>query len=711
MNDLKQSRRIVILIASVILAVFLFGAVGNISSVIGTTNRTQVTLFAVTRHDFTIYDKYETRFKQLYPEVGDIQWLELADVAAWRSAVQSPSYHIDILWGGGPTFFNIMSDEDLILPIQDSTLETYLDENIPEEMAGAVMSRKDNGEYMWVAAAISSFGFTVNHKNLETYGLEVPGSWEELASPDYFLGTTQHAIGMGDAPATTSNTRIYQIILQKFGWEAGWDILTRMNANSKIFEAGSGATRDSVITGEQAIAMTIDFYGYQAQVQNEDCEYIIPENETYINADPIAVASSTASRELSEKFVEFVMSTEGQAMWLDDTINRIPVIYDAFDYAKTNFENDRPDLESVFINLNTSAQSIDFSEDIALSIYDSLTFHCTGAFTSAQEYLYDTWGELVKQYRAGRISEAEFRSLSREMSDPPVTLAEMQAKESAYILNPNLRDKYISDFKSAALERYSAVKEKIIEEINDFDDKGSYFNEFKVEITSPTEDSTVSGTTTIKTNAVEYGTWSFVYGVKSMAFYVDNELVENVTTKPFEASWDTSGAASGTHIIRVVAQERTGRLTTDIIQVDIGTAASFPLLNITTPASDKIFDNATKISIDVTAEQAGDFQIDYVTIEVVGSSGQVLYKNVTSGFNDISVVWDITKSLSGNYTIFAVAFYENSNTQYKNVEIFIQRPVKETAANGGPGFDYISTTLGIVALLGISIFLSRRRRN
>ncbi|UCG03684.1 MAG: extracellular solute-binding protein [Candidatus Heimdallarchaeota archaeon] len=707
---MKQSQKRVILIISAIFAAYLLGAVGNISSVIGTVKKPQATLFAVTRHDFTIYDKYETRFKELYPECGDIQWLELADVAAWRSAIQSPNYNIDILWGGGPTFFNVLADEDLILPIQDATLTSYLDDNVPEEMAGAEMSRKEGGEYLWVAAAISSFGFTVNHKNLETYGLEVPRSWEELASPEYFLGTTQHAIGMGDAPETTSNTRIYQIILQKFGWEAGWDILTRMHGNSKIFEAGSGATRDSVVTGEQAVAMTIDFYGYQAQVQNKDCEYILPENETYINADPIAVASSTANRDLTEKFVEFVMSDQGQAMWLDDTINRIPILYDAFEYAETNFDNERPDLESVFLNLNTSAQTIDFSEDIALSIFDAMRFHCHGAYTKSQEYLYDTWGDLVDQYRKGRISEAEFRSLSREMSDPPVTLKEMQQKESDYVADPNLRDKIINDFKSAALERYAAVKEKIVEEVNDFDDKGSYFDEYEVEITSPTEDSTVSGTTTIKANAVEYGDWSFVYGISSMAFYVNDELLENVTSKPFEASWDTTGAASGSHIVRVVAKEYTGRLTTDVIQVNIGTSSSFPLLNITAPADDKVFDNATSISIDVTAEQAGDFQIDSVVIEIVGSSGQALYKKVTTGFSDISVSWDITKSLSGNYTIFAVAFYENGNAQYKSVKILIQRPIEDKKDEAGPGFDFISVTLGIAALLGISIFLNRRKR-
>ncbi|MFX1506905.1 MAG: LPXTG cell wall anchor domain-containing protein, partial [Promethearchaeota archaeon] len=70
-----------------------------------------------------------------------------------------------------------------------------------------------------------------------------------------------------------------------------------------------------------------------------------------------------------------------------------------------------------------------------------------------------------------------------------------------------------------------------------------------------------------------------------------------------------------------------------------------------------------------------------------------------------------TKNLSGNYTIFAIAYYENSNTQYKGVKVFIQRPTKEANGQGGPGFDYISAILGIATLLGISIFLSKRRRN
>ncbi|MHA2095535.1 MAG: ABC transporter substrate-binding protein, partial [Candidatus Hodarchaeales archaeon] len=239
-----------------------------------------IVLQGITRHNSVMYGAYESAFLAQNPDVDDIIWLEISKQSEWITAINSPSYSIDILWGGGPTIFNIVADAGYMLPFQDPALIDYIETNISKTIAGGDMYRQEaNGDIMWVGAAISSFGFTVNHDNLAAYGLPVPRSWEELASTEYFLGTNTHAIGMGDAPETTSNTRVYQIILQKFGWEAGWDILTRMAGNSKIFDS-SDNTRDSAITGSQALAMTIDFYGYQAEQQNPACEYIIPQDET-----------------------------------------------------------------------------------------------------------------------------------------------------------------------------------------------------------------------------------------------------------------------------------------------------------------------------------------------------------------------------------------------------------------------------------------------
>ncbi|MCK4827926.1 hypothetical protein KA005_70000, partial [bacterium] len=167
-------------------------------------------LQGITRHNNNMYSAFELAFKSQHPEVADIEWLEISDNSKWISAINSPSYSIDILWGGGPTIFNIVADAGYMLPFQDQELIDYIEANISETMAGGDMMRRDSSnDILWVGAALSSFGFTVNHANLDAYGLEVPDSWEDLASTDYFLGTTTHAIGMGDAPETTSNTRVY----------------------------------------------------------------------------------------------------------------------------------------------------------------------------------------------------------------------------------------------------------------------------------------------------------------------------------------------------------------------------------------------------------------------------------------------------------------------------------------------------------------------
>ena len=81
---------------------------------------------------------------------------------------------------------------------------------------------------------------------------------------------------MGNPTQTTSNTRIYQIILQKFGWEKGWEMLSRMAGNGGLY-GGSVETRSPVIDGRVAAALTIDFYGVFAQSECDVCEYIYPQ--------------------------------------------------------------------------------------------------------------------------------------------------------------------------------------------------------------------------------------------------------------------------------------------------------------------------------------------------------------------------------------------------------------------------------------------------
>jgi ABC-type Fe3+ transport system substrate-binding protein len=584
-----------------------------------------VTLYGITRHDGTIYTKYTNQFVAQHPDIDNILWLERTNVAAWRSAIESGSNPVSILWGGGPTIFNILANEGLCLPWNLTTLVDYVDTSINDTIAGAEMIRYDDSDdIIWVAAAISSFGFTVNHDNLAAYGLPIPETWEDLASPTYYLGTTQHALGMGDAPETTSNTRVYQIILQKFGWEAGWDIITRMAGNAKIFEGGSGPTRDSVITGSQAVAMTIDFYGYQAMAQNPSCEYIIPKNESIVNADPIAIASSTPHMDLAQDFVEFVLSAEGQGLWLDTDVNRLPVVYEAFDYARDNYSNDRQDLRQAFLD-TVSKEGIPFNEDLAVSIYDIVTFYFQGALTWSSTNLYSAWDKLVKAYRDDvSISVEEFRSLSRSMSDPKISLDDAKALQIQYAANPNIRDSIVTEYSTYAKNNFNKLGNKILNEEADSDGDGSFFDEFEVTFTDPLEDDIVKDTVNVTVDVVEYGDWNFLYGVSYVEFFVDGDLIGNDSSAPYIASWDTDTVSDGPHTLKATAYEGSGRSVSTSINAYARYELELPPVTVTSPL-DEATVNET-INIVFSASETTEFPLDHIEVIITQGGTEVFFQ-------------------------------------------------------------------------------------
>jgi ABC-type Fe3+ transport system substrate-binding protein len=136
----------------------------------------------------------------------------------WPTAIENGG--IDVAWGGGPTLFDQLVDLDYLSPLSPDAISAL--DSIPTTLGGAPMKRYSD-EYedpLWVAAAISSFGFTVNHDVLDAYGLDMPNKWDDLANPEFLFDPP--VVGIGNAPDTTSNTRIYEIILQNYGWEEGW---------------------------------------------------------------------------------------------------------------------------------------------------------------------------------------------------------------------------------------------------------------------------------------------------------------------------------------------------------------------------------------------------------------------------------------------------------------------------------------------------------
>ncbi len=374
-----------------------------------------VTLTVLTRHDVAIHNVYEAAFLQTdYAKannITDIDW-KTPDSSFWDDLIDLGQ--IDVCWGGGPTVFDQLMVDGRLEPLTSSLMETAA-ARVPDEIAGADMKRyNDQDELMWIAAAISSFGFTVDHGFLDSHSLPTPTNWTDLANPIWgSLLPEIPTIGMGNAPDTTSNTRIYEIMTQSLGWDEGWINMARMVGSSNIY-GGSVETQLSVRSGEVGVAMTIDFYGFQNERLNPDNEYILPADQTIINGDPIAIAANAPNKEHAEHFVDWVLSVPGQLLWLDSSILRMPVLEETFwDPAAAGAQ----DLYGAF-NRTTTTTGIDFNDTLSLETNKAFILYWQSVFTDAQIELVQCWTEILAKHNASIIDEAELDYYAGLMGTP-----------------------------------------------------------------------------------------------------------------------------------------------------------------------------------------------------------------------------------------------------------------------------------------------------
>ncbi|ABL79203.1 ABC transporter substrate-binding protein [Thermofilum pendens] len=438
-----------------------------------------ITLYVITRHEQTIQDLTRTMFlsssvAKKY-NIKNIVFLPI-NAEQWPDYIKNAAQKgqgIDVAWGGGPTLFNLIDDMGLIEPIdldKHPEFKIVMDEvaKLPKTIAGAETYKVgSDGKIHWIGASVSSFGFTVNRDLLNRYKLPMPQRWADLGNPAYAVTLPAlQLVGIADPTMSTSNTRIFEIILQAYGWDKGWRTLTLIAANSKIF-SGSSDVRDAVIRGDIAIGTTIDFYGYTAQQQNPSCLYIIPPGESIVNADPIAILKGSRHPEAAAAFVAWVLNeTGGQLVWLDPNINRLPINPRVFD---TPQGARRPDLKKALEDV-INAGGIAFNESLSSAWVTAVVDYFKATLVNAHDDLQPVWAQIVKAYRDKKITEAQFQQLVTQLTDFVTFTDPLTGQQTTFTLDyaikispklasdPSIYQRLMNDWTSAARAKYLKVQ-------------------------------------------------------------------------------------------------------------------------------------------------------------------------------------------------------------------------------------------------------------
>ncbi len=429
---------------NIIIAVAVISIIG-VSGIVIAMNLPEegVTLTILTRHDVAIHAAYEdaflaTEFAQ-ENNIIDISW-KTQQASFWDNVIDAGG--IDILWGGGPTIFDQMQREGY-LGVMDSALMLEALSRVDDEIAGTDMKRVNtDGDVVWVAAAISSFGFTVNHAFLDAHGLPTPNNWTHLASPIWGSLLPAKTIAMGNAPKTTSNTRIYEIITQGMGWDAGWVTMARMAGSARMYQ-GSVETQAAAENQDVGVAMSIDFYGFSTQANNPDCEYILPEGESIVNGDPIALCYNTEQQALAEGFIDWVLTAEGQSVWFTPGVNRMPVIVEAFETPVGLLQIK---LKALYDQTLNNA-GIDFNDTLSLAMNSAFTSYFEAVLNDAHDELTAAWAALCAAYDDGEgtITLGQFNAFAAQMGAPVTVDVDGTAETFTVEYAQEINDQMYSD--------------------------------------------------------------------------------------------------------------------------------------------------------------------------------------------------------------------------------------------------------------------------
>jgi iron(III) transport system substrate-binding protein len=291
---------------------------------------------------------------------------------------------IDIVWGGGDYTFE-RDFKPWLKPIAIS--RERLLEVFPEpDLAGVALfdpeARDGSRAPKWVGVVMSSFGIIYAPEVYELLRLPAPETWNDLARPEL-----AGLLALADPTRSGSAAVVYMMVLQRAmaaaerrwldqnpvpagvdleslpgyeaalasGWKEGMRVLVLMAANARYFTDSASRPCADVGDAESAAGVAIDFYArvYQEQVGDDRIRFHAPRGATAITPDPVGILYGTLGEHerVANRFVEFLLSREGQRLWnldagqspyLPRSLRRMPARRDVYADRRGFADDDNP---------------------------------------------------------------------------------------------------------------------------------------------------------------------------------------------------------------------------------------------------------------------------------------------------------------------------------------------------------------------------------
>jgi len=273
------------------------------------------------------------------------------------------SANIDVFFGGGEYDHSTAYKRGLTVPPwpEDQPPSGLFNQDgiemIPRQLSGETWRTPT-----LFGVAVSTFGICYNKDRLRELGVAAPSRWDDLANPKLM-----RQVGVADPTKSGSIAKAYEMIIQQKiqqavlaagftndditrfenafdkaqgkpweipanvpthyqkavedGWRQGLLLIERIGANVRYFTDSAAKIPIDVSKGDAAMGMAIDFYGrYQAEYSQapdgtERMVFVTPEGGSSVSSDPVSLLRGAPHKEQAVRFMQFLLSDEGQKLW------------------------------------------------------------------------------------------------------------------------------------------------------------------------------------------------------------------------------------------------------------------------------------------------------------------------------------------------------------------------------------------------------------
>ncbi len=237
----------------------------------------------------SLIGKLRDAFMKKHPEVAFDYYSAgagklMAKVAAER---QAGKLTVDVLWHSEvPDFYQLK---------KEGVWEKYVS---PETKALESPVKDPDG--FFTPARLGTLGIAYNTKQITA----APKGWNDLLGPS-FKG------GFAIANPALSGTAMVSVamIVNTFGW----DFIQKLRANGALMGAGSGDVVDGTASGDYKGSLAPDYIAIDKINKGATMGLAYPQ-EMLVIPSPIAIFKGTPNLSAAKKFVDFLLSKEGQGL-------------------------------------------------------------------------------------------------------------------------------------------------------------------------------------------------------------------------------------------------------------------------------------------------------------------------------------------------------------------------------------------------------------